>query len=514
MKSSNTTVTKYKYPRKSIISILLFSLILPIVTIPTAFASEIPIVISPSSQTKPAVYNDKVVWADNRNGNNDIYMYDISAGTEKRITSDSHDQDNPVVYKDRIVWQDSRNMSGSGNLNTDIYMYDLNTDEEIQITKNDRYQGQPSIYENKIVWTDRRNGEGASELYMFDIDSGTESRINTKTNTWQTSPKIYGDKIVWEDTRKGRPEIYMFNLNTGVEEKISPDIDEHQTDPAIYENKIVWKGENYRERNSDIFMYDLLTGKVSKITDDKKSQNKPQIYGNKIIWLDNRNSERNWDIYLYDINSGTEHRITTSSSNAGSPAIYNDKIIWQDYRYGNSDIFMYTLEFEAPVTTHTNTPSSENGWYKSNVTISLSASDDKSGIEKTEYRVNGKAWTPYQKFTLYALKTNTVEYRSVDRNGNIEQTKSFEIKIDKTKPTTTHSITPSSSDNTDVSFSATDNFSGIAKTEYRINDGSWVNYTKPLVISTKDKVEYRSIDHAGNAEDIKSFQVTNDKKIR
>jgi beta propeller repeat protein len=47
---------------------------------------------NPSVQWMPKIFDDRVVWQDNRNGNWDIYMYTISTGEETRITWDAIDQ--------------------------------------------------------------------------------------------------------------------------------------------------------------------------------------------------------------------------------------------------------------------------------------------------------------------------------------------------------------------------------------------------------------------------------------
>src|SRR5690606_9405050 len=52
----------------------------------------------------------------------------------------------------------------------------------------------------------------------------------------------------------------------------------------------------------------------------------------------------------------------------------------------------------APVTTATPSPAEPdgtNGWFHSNVTVTLSATDDDSGVAGTEYRLDGGEWTGY-----------------------------------------------------------------------------------------------------------------------
>ncbi len=106
----------------------------------------------------------KVVWQDMRNGNWDIYMYDLSTNTEKPVCTNPAGQVSPVIYGDKIVWQDMRNG------NWDIYMYDLSTNTEIPICINSADQRQLAVYGDKIAWADKRNGNW--DIYMYDLKSG------------------------------------------------------------------------------------------------------------------------------------------------------------------------------------------------------------------------------------------------------------------------------------------------------------------------------------------------------
>ena len=156
-----------------------------------------------ADQKFPAIYGDRIVWMDRRNGNWDIYMYDLSTGTETQITTNPSSHEYPKIHGDRIVWEDSRNG------NWDIYMYDLSTDTETQITTDPERQWFPAIYGDRIVWEDGRNGN--SDIYMYDLSMITETQITTNlSNQW--SPAIYGDRIVWWDYRNGNWDIYMHKL--------------------------------------------------------------------------------------------------------------------------------------------------------------------------------------------------------------------------------------------------------------------------------------------------------------
>jgi hypothetical protein len=108
----------------------------------------------------------------------------------------------------------------------------------------------------------------------------------------------------------------------------------------------------------------------------------------------------------------------------------------------------------------------------------------------------------------------------VDTLGNIETIKSVNIYIDKTPPSTTHSFSGTIGNNgwyisdVIVTFIALDNQSGVNHTYYRIDNGSWIEYTAPGPIAYDGihTLEYYSVDVAGNEEPVKGpFSLKIDK---
>ncbi|NOU91275.1 hypothetical protein GC102_36955 [Paenibacillus sp. LMG 31460] len=81
------------------------------------------------------------------------------------------------------------------------------------------------------------------------------------------------------------------------------------------------------------------------------------------------------------------------------------------------------------------TPNGSNGWYTSDVTVSLSVSDNVYGMAKTEYQVNDGGWITYTgSIPAFGEGNYKVGYRSTDLAGNVESIKTIEFKIDKTAP--------------------------------------------------------------------------------
>jgi hypothetical protein len=131
----------------------------------------------------------------------------------------------------------------------------------------------------------------------------------------------------------------------------------------------------------------------------------------------------------------------------------------------------YTVDNTPPTTTISLSGTlGNNGWYKSDVQVTLTATDNEggTGVAKTEYSFDGTSWNTYSApFTVSTEGTTTVYYRSIDKLGNVEATKTETVKIDKTPPTISGAATTSPNAdgwyNTDVvvHFTASDSLSGI-----------------------------------------------------
>jgi len=74
-------------------------------------------------------------------------------------------------------------------------------------------------------------------------------------------------------------------------------------------------------------------------------------------------------------------------------------------------------------------PTGNNGWYVSDVTVTLTATE--SGVDYIMYRINNGEWQTYtEPFIVDSDGINTIQYRSVDNVGNVENAKEKQVKMD------------------------------------------------------------------------------------
>lgn len=234
------------------------------------------------------------------------------------------------------------------------------------------------------------------------------------------------------------------------------------------------------------------TGAVGSVTYDIQSVTGHEI-GHWLTFRDQYGAGDSGDVMYGSL--GRDHRRRTPS--AGDI----DGIRWI---YGAVDNI-------APVTTAIVSPSS---WTSGNVSISLSAIDDFSGVATTRYKVGLAASQVYSSaVTIVSEGSTTVSYWSTDNAGNVETQRSVVARIDRTPPVSTLAVGGPYYGAASLSIARTDAAgaaagSGVATTYHRIDGGSTIAGASVSIATTgTHTVEFWSSDAAGNTEDFKTVQV-------
>ncbi len=131
----------------------------------------------------------------------------------------------------------------------------------------------------------------------------------------------------------------------------------------------------------------------------------------------------------------------------------------------------------------------EAGWFTSNVTVTLSATDDYQ-IGTTEYSFDNTTWIPYSTpFNISDEGHLTIYYKSTDQTGNEETPKAVVADIDKTPPTGIVLVNDddayTTSETITLNLTSADATSGVHQVRVS-NDGVWDTEEWEPLASTKD----------------------------
>jgi beta propeller repeat protein len=160
--------------------------------------------VSTSTQDEldPDIQGGRVVWQDWRDvGPGEIYFRDLDSGDPaRRITTNSWGQYHPVIFDNIIVWQDNR----AGQV--DLWGYDLYRNAEIQLTSTPENETRPFMDGEWLVAEEDSLGATVQNIRLVNIPSAKVVPL-TRSLTFKSRPSLSGGLIVWQDDSNGSSQI-------------------------------------------------------------------------------------------------------------------------------------------------------------------------------------------------------------------------------------------------------------------------------------------------------------------
>lgn len=102
----------------------------------------------------------------------------------------------------------------------------------------------------------------------------------------------------------------------------------------------------WHEKNWDIFLQDIPSGEITRITDEPHTQVYPDIWDKYIVWQDKRDNPdfESFSIYLYNIETQSAQRISPATeASHEEPIIADGKVVWSSLGLNGKDIYLHDI---------------------------------------------------------------------------------------------------------------------------------------------------------------------------
>ena len=283
-----------------------------------------------------------LVWQQKTGSDWNIYYAAALEGPGTCICSAAGDQIMPRVSQTDpgqadnhvlVVWEDHRNG------NADIYGYDVTTSTSFTVCSNAAQQTAPRISGNWVVWQDERSGDWA--IWGAHIDPSTDTvgpaapiSPEASAGSDETEPDVSGDFVVWVDNRYGDDDIFAFDSAAGYTWDVYPDAQRADQDqPSVSGDTVVWRDAgNVATTGTDILGADLLTGVPFVVCQAAGDQSWPAIDQDLVVWTDARSVAHSLDVRGYDLTLHQPFPVAVTKARQLQPTISDYQVVWTDNR--------------------------------------------------------------------------------------------------------------------------------------------------------------------------------------
>jgi beta propeller repeat protein len=170
------------------------------------------------------------------------------------------------------------------------------------------------------------------------------TQVQVSRNPTDDIPGKFDGRYVVYESRKGTgdSDIFLYDIVTGNTTAVATGPVIQQT-PSISGNWVAYSAfekKGWEQSDSDIYLYRVNTGDTTRITLPGDQLN-PRVSGNLVVWEDVPVGQRSAHLMLQDLTTGTRIQIPSPSS-AYRPDISGRRVIWID-RLDSPAIFLYDV---------------------------------------------------------------------------------------------------------------------------------------------------------------------------
>jgi Tol biopolymer transport system component len=239
---------------------------------------------------------DRIAVAAAKTDKADIYLGTLDAKNMKKIVSGGMNTD-PDFAADGTSLVFVSNRDGD----EDLYLYNVTTDETRRLTDNTAQDFAPCFAPDgrEIVFVSNLDNPYKWEIYGISVESGRTRRL-TNNNYWDGFPRFTanGRSIVFSSKRNGSEDIYVMRRDGGSQEVLfaSPADD---NDPTLIEENLFFKSQ--MDGEWEIYQYNIRTQRLIRLTNNQWPDWNPQVSSDGMKMLVSRKIKGRWVLYFINL---------------------------------------------------------------------------------------------------------------------------------------------------------------------------------------------------------------------
>lgn len=231
--------------------------------------------------------------------------------------------------------QHPRNMRGAGDwlvwedaTRNDIFAYNIPAGSGFYLTTDAFVQRNPAISGNVIVWEDYRHG--LANVYAYFLDTAEVRRVTHGPGNHR-APSVYGTLVAWEDDRNGTRDIWAARLDGTAAFPIHEGPD-RESDPLVLDEMVYYR--TFRFNVWDIVAHDVRRNETFEVTADTGINGAPFTNGKDVFFLTQFHTA--WQLDRYDVRRDRVFETSLKFGDTSRVSIEGDRLIATVRDLGNT----------------------------------------------------------------------------------------------------------------------------------------------------------------------------------